>query len=91
MDPEVFEPASIVSLRPWCYDGRTGRLYDLAVDCVHSFVAAGILVSNSVYVHEDLTAQHTVGKAKYLEDPVRERESMMPDRVVRRIKQKVKK
>lgn len=34
-------------------------------------VVVGYTQSYAVYVHEDLTAHHPVGKAKYLTDPLR--------------------
>lgn len=37
-------------------------------------------------VHEDLTAHHTVGKAKYLEDPMREAADGLADRLASYIK-----
>lgn len=43
-------------------------------------------VGYAVYVHEDLTAHHTVGKAKYLEDPLNRRRSGLPRRLARRIR-----
>ncbi len=37
-------------------------------------------------VHEDLTAFHPVGNAKYLEGPVRRAEPDIPERLIRRAK-----
>ena len=81
VDPEMFEPIPIVSLRPWRYSGFTGALYDLTVEGVHSFVAAGIVISNSI-VHEDLMARHKPGQqAKYLEQPTLEAAQGMEGRL----------
>lgn len=41
-------------------------------------------VGYAVRVHEDLTARHPVGQAKYLEAPLNERRSGMPRRIARR-------
>lgn len=53
-DPVQFETRAIVSVSPWRYKlprGRAGakvpNLYDLTIEGVHSFLANGILVSNS--------------------------------------------
>lgn len=46
-------------------------------------------VGYAVYVHEDMTANHTVGKAKFLEDPVKERQAGMPARIVRRANRRI--
>ncbi len=40
----------------------------------------------AVYVHENLTAQHPVGKAKYLEDPVNEAKPTLPTKMARRLR-----
>lgn len=44
-------------------------------------------VGYAVHVHEDMTAHHTVGNAKFLENPVKARQPGMPDRVARRVNQ----
>ena len=46
-------------------------------------------VGYAVYVHENMTAYHRVGKAKFLEDPVKRRQPTMTARLVRRINQRV--
>lgn len=53
-DPLTFRQARIVSLKPWQYgtkkhrnDAVRAKLYDLSIANVHSFVANGIVVSNS--------------------------------------------
>ncbi len=43
-------------------------------------------VGYAVRVHEDLTSQHTVGQAKYLEQPFNQRLPTMAERLARRIK-----
>lgn len=42
-------------------------------------------VGYAVYVHEDLTARHTVGQAKYLEFPFNKRKPGFRKRLIRRI------
>lgn len=44
-------------------------------------------VGYAVYVHEDLTAYHRVGQAKYLETPVRERVRGLAGRLAKRVRQ----
>jgi len=46
-------------------------------------------VGYATHVHENMTARHTVGKAKYLEDPVKARQAGMTGRVSRRVKKAV--
>lgn len=62
VDPEVFVAVPIISLRSWRYEpvGRTRRkmLYDLSIADIHSFLANGVLVSNS-WVEED-TKPHEI-------------------------------
>ncbi len=48
-------------------------------------------VGYAVYVHENLTAKHPVGKAKFLEDPIKRRQGSMPARAARRIDARRKK
>ena len=43
-------------------------------------------VGYALYVHEDLTARHKVGKAKFLEDPMVEAANGLADRVASYIK-----
>lgn len=43
-------------------------------------------VGYAVYVHEDLSAHHDVGQAKYLEVPLMDRVKGMGDRMARRIR-----
>lgn len=50
-DPEIFEPTPVISVTPWHYNGFTAPLYDLSVEGVHSFVAGGLVISNSVHEH----------------------------------------
>lgn len=48
-------------------------------------VAGGMVggdVGYAVYVHENLEAHHTVGQAKYLEQPLREMEPRLAERLV---------
>lgn len=52
IEPETFEAKAIVSLRRWTYEkpfpkACVPKLYDLSVEGVHSFVANGLVVSNS--------------------------------------------
>lgn len=58
VDPEQFDVAPILSLRPWVYErpstGPGEMLYDLSVEGVHSFVASGLVLSNS-YQEEGTT------------------------------------
>jgi len=46
-------------------------------------------VGYAVYVHENLTARHTVGNAKFLEIPLRERMSGMTMRLAERVKRRL--
>ena len=46
-------------------------------------------VGYAVYVHEDLTARHTTGQAKYLEVPVNQRKLNMTRRLISRIKRRL--
>lgn len=49
-DPRFFESREILSLRPWTYKDISGGvryLYDIEVENVHSFIANGLIVSNS--------------------------------------------
>lgn len=46
-------------------------------------------VGYAVYVHEDLTAHHTVGQAKFLEQPFNERKESMSERMGGRIEAKL--
>lgn len=46
-------------------------------------------VGYAVYVHEDLTARHTVGQAKYLEVPMNQRKASMSARISRRLKRRL--
>jgi len=43
----------------------------------------------AVYIHEDLTKRHAVGKAKYLEDPANEAAKGLTERVGRRVREAV--
>lgn len=47
-------------------------------------------VGYAVIVHEDLMAHHTVGNAKYLENPLNRRRRTMEARMVGRIKARLK-
>lgn len=47
-------------------------------------------VGYAIYAHEDLSAYHKVGQAKYLEQPIREWQSGGAKRLQRRIKRKMK-
>ena len=46
-------------------------------------------VGYAVYVHEDLTARHPVGQAKYLEVPVNQRRAGFVERVVQHIRERL--
>lgn len=46
-------------------------------------------VGYAVHVHEDLTAFHTVGQAKYLEVPLNQRKSGFAERIAKRIKDRL--
>lgn len=46
-------------------------------------------VGYAVYVHENLTAHHPVGQAKFLEVPVNKRRSGFSDRLIARIKRRM--
>lgn len=46
----------------------------------------GADVGYAIYVHEDMNARHPVGKAKYLEDPMKAAESGFADRIAKDIK-----
>lgn len=46
-------------------------------------------VGYAVFVHEDLTAHHTVGQAKYLEVPVNARRATLPERIAERVDAKL--
>lgn len=49
-EPSIFDAKEIVSLRHWRYEpsgSRVASLYDLSVEGIHSFIANGIVVSNS--------------------------------------------
>lgn len=46
-------------------------------------------VGYAVYVHEDLTAYHPVGQAKYLEQPVTDRASGFAARIAKRIERRL--
>ncbi len=46
-------------------------------------------VGYAVRVHEDLTSHHTVGQAKYLEQPFNQRLPTMAERLARRIKDRL--
>lgn len=55
--PDIFEQTDITSLRSWRHDrpAYNANLYDLSVEGIHSFVASGLIISNSDYaiaVHE---------------------------------------
>jgi hypothetical protein len=50
VDPREFDARPVTSVVPWTFQSRGDRpamLYDLEVDGVHSFVASGIVVSNT--------------------------------------------
>lgn len=54
VDPRTFETKRILSIKKWKYGPETRRegftnakLYDLVVEGMHSFVASGIVISNS--------------------------------------------
>ena len=51
VDIETFDPAEVLEARQWTWEKGAGQrppmLYDLGVDGVHSFVAHGLVVSNS--------------------------------------------
>jgi hypothetical protein len=46
-------------------------------------------VGYAVYVHEDLSARHTKGKAKFLEDPLNRRLPEMARRLAERIRKRL--
>jgi hypothetical protein len=46
-DPEMYEATEILEVNRRRYEGNQSLLYDLTVDGVHSFVASGIVISNS--------------------------------------------
>lgn len=46
-------------------------------------------VGYAVYVHEDLTAHHTVGQAKFLETPINRRRPEFTARIVQRIRRRL--
>ena len=50
----------------------------------------GAAASYAVYVHENLTAKHTVGQAKYLEVPFKNAQTGMSRRIVRKIDQQMR-
>jgi Bacteriophage HK97-gp10, putative tail-component len=58
----------------------------VTVQCGFGGPAAGY----AVYVHEDLTKNHPVGQAKFLEEPAKRRASGMNERVAQRIAQSVR-
>ena len=47
-------------------------------------------VGYAVYVHEDLTARHTVGQAKFLEVPFNQAKAGMMARLAARIKRRIR-
>jgi hypothetical protein len=47
-------------------------------------------VGYAVYVHENLLARHTVGQAKYLEQPLNKRKPGYSARIAQRINKKIK-
>lgn len=47
-------------------------------------------VGYAVYVHEDMSAHHTVGQAKYLEQPFNERKKGYSERIAARIRKRLK-
>lgn len=49
----------------------------------------GAAVDYAIYVHEDLEAYHTNGKAKYLEDPLNRRSRGMDDRIAEKMRRQL--
>lgn len=51
IDLDVFRPRRIISIHKWRYERKRGHrsapLYDISVEGMHSFLANGILISNS--------------------------------------------
>lgn len=46
----------------------------------------GVAVPYAIKVHEDLTAHHTVGQAKYLEEPLNEHKRTMEEDLARKVR-----
>jgi hypothetical protein len=49
-------------------------------------IAIGFNTEYAAAVHENLNAHHTVGKAKYLEDPLMARVDDIPKNIAKRVK-----
>lgn len=77
------------------WTGHTGFLRDSAFvmevewDGVRLTVTIGFGAEYAVYVHEDLTAQHTNGQAKYLETAVRNNQHKLAEFVMAAIRQEL--
>ena len=80
VDPTLYVPVPILSRREWTYGGEARRggwaaqLYDLSVEGVHSFLANGLIISNSAVEHG--TGLFGPEHRKYLIEPHPPRRSL---------------